>query len=350
MKIFYVLLISILIVNLSFAVRIGTLPELLKPEVMRVYQDELFVIQGASIFIYSLKDLTLKRKFAREGEGPGELKKVPNFSNNIIVYPGRIFVESIDKIVYFSRDGKFLYEKRKFPRSSRIMPVGENFVGKNRTEGEDNKIYTTLNIYTSGVEKRLEKKKELYRQKFPQQGISDVDIIPDSLNFWVHDNKIFVEESLKGFFIEVFDSEGEKLYEIKKDYKKIKITDAHKKDALERLKQDPLIKLQGWENIKRIFKFNFFDTFPAIKDIFVTENKIYIQTFNCESGKDEFVIMDLEGNLHKKIYLNPGHNPPVLVGMIGLGPKFYSIYKNKIYYLEEDEEEEMWELYVTNIK
>jgi len=345
MKKFLVYCKLLLIVKLSFAAQIGTLPGLLKPGVIRVFENELFVIQNSTVYSYSLKDLALKREFAREGEGPGELKKVPNFSNDILVYPDYIFVESIDKIVYFSRDGKYIKEKRKYPMSSRIMPLGGNFVGKNLIQGEDKKTYTTLNIYNSS----LERKKELYRQKFPQQGISSVDIIPDSLNFWVYDNKIFVEESPRGFFIEVFDSEGKKLYEIKKEYEKIKITDAHKKEVVERLKQDPLVKLQGWENIKRILKFNFFDSFPAIKDIFVTENKIYIQTFNRKDSKDEFIIMDLAGNLQKKIFLNPGQTPDVLIQILGLGPKFYWINKNKIYYLIENAAEE-WELHVTAIE
>jgi hypothetical protein len=188
-----------------FGVKIGTLPEeVLKPELIRVQGNELLVVEGPTIFIFSLDDLKLKRKFGKEGEGPGEFKKVPNFSNNIIVHPSSILVESLDKISYFSREGELIKEKRKYPGSLKVMPVGENFAVTGFLQGKEGKLIAVLSIFNS----EMEKKQELYQQKFSQQGISEADLIPDSLNFWVYDNKIFVEESPNGFFIEVFDKEG----------------------------------------------------------------------------------------------------------------------------------------------
>jgi hypothetical protein len=166
----------------------------------------------------------------------------------------------------------------------------------------------------------------------------------------VYDNKIFVEESPRGFFIEVFDKDGNKLYQIEKKYKKIKVTDTHKKDAVAKLKEEPIVKAQGYENIKNAVKFNFFDFLPAIKDILVANQRIYIQTFNKKDSRDEFVIMDLKGVILNRVYLPTGQIPRLLVQFLGLGPKFYSIYNNKIYYLKENVEDEEWELYVTAIK
>jgi hypothetical protein len=334
----------IIITTQIFPAKIGTLTGVLKPEKIKVFEDELFVVEGATFFIYSLKDLSLKRKFSGPGEGPGELKVVPNFSNDILVFPHRIQLESIDKIVYFSRDGKFLKQQKKLLRSNRITPLGKNFVGKKRIEGLDKKTYSTINIYDSNFKKI----KELFRQKYSRQG-NNLELVVDSLNFWIYDDKIFVEESPQGFFIEVFDSEGKKLYDIKKKYEKINVTADHRTKIINTLKNERVVKILGWENIKNLYKFNFFDSFPAIQDIAVDEGRIYVQTFRKKGNKEEFIIMDLKGNILKKKYLCPGKKPEILVRMFGLGPKFYSIDKNKFYYLEEDEEDEKWVLYVTHL-
>jgi hypothetical protein len=328
-----------------FAVKIGIVPEVLKPEMIRVHGNELFVVEGAHIFIFSIKDLSLKKKFGKAGEGPGELRIVPNFTVGVTPHSDYIFAESIDKVVFYSKEGKLIREIRKFARSAKVLPVGKNFVGKTRVVDKDNNVTSVLCIF----DENMGKKKELFSQRFPQRGIN-LDAIPDSLNFWVDDDKIFVEESPKGFVIEVFDSEGNKLYQIAKKYNKVKVTEKDKEETFNRMKEDPLVKLQGWENIKRIIKFHFPDTFPAVRDVLVTGKKIYVRTFNKKDGKDEFVVMDLKGNILKKMYQQIGSESQIMVSMLGLGPKFYSIENNKFYYLTEDEGEEEWELHVTNIK
>lgn len=72
------LILILLLVRAVFPVNRGIVPGVLKPEMIRVLDDELFVVEGAAVWIYSLKDLKLKRKIGRQGEGPGELKKTRN--------------------------------------------------------------------------------------------------------------------------------------------------------------------------------------------------------------------------------------------------------------------------------
>jgi len=178
-------------------------------------------------------------------------------------------------------------------------------------------------------------------------------MIPDALTLWVCDDKIFVDESPKGFFIEVFDSEGNKLYHIEKSYQKFKVTEEHQKDILERFKSDRLVKIQGWERIKRSYqKFHYPEYFPAIQNLVVVDKKIYVQNLKKkhDSKEEEFIIMDLKGNTLKILSLPVTQKPHLYFRMTGLGPKFFTIAHDKCYYLVENEDEEEWELHVTDIK
>lgn len=50
------------------------LPELNKPDFLRIQGERLYLAEGAVIFIYDLKKGTLVKTFGREGEGPKEFK------------------------------------------------------------------------------------------------------------------------------------------------------------------------------------------------------------------------------------------------------------------------------------
>jgi hypothetical protein len=62
----------------------------------------------------------------------------------------------------------------------------------------------------------------------------------------------------------------------------------------------------------------------------------------------EYVVMDLKGNIIKRIYLPRVDNVPFMSKIIGA--KLHTIYNDKFYYLLENEDEKKWELYVEEIK
>ncbi|MGD2088252.1 MAG: hypothetical protein PVH61_18890 [Candidatus Aminicenantes bacterium] len=185
-------------------------------------------------------------------------------------------------------------------------------------------------------------------------------MIPDALNFWVYDDKIFVEESPEGFLIEVFDYKGEKLYQIERKYEKTPVTEKYKTLAFNHLKQDFLHKKvnlfvpfhimeAGWDEFKKWATLIYPDYLPPMRDIFVDNRKIYIQTFKRQDNKQEYIIMGLKGNMIKKVYL-PVVQPSTFASeMVGLGLKFYAIDKDRFVYLVENEEEEEWEVHVVDI-
>jgi hypothetical protein len=72
--------------------------------------------------------------------------------------------------------------------------------------------------------------------------------------------------------------------------------------------------------------------YPAIKDFFAADNKIYVKTYKTRNGKEEFVILDLKGTFLKQFFLPESKS------------HLYTISKDVFYYLKEEEDLEEWEL------
>lgn len=116
--------------------KLGLLADVLRPQALEVEDGRLYAMDGASIYIYSLDDLKLIKKFGRKGNGPGELRAGDYISNSISVRPEYLMVAGVMgdnapgmlKIVYFTHEGRFVKEKKVLPQIIRIQPVAKNFV------------------------------------------------------------------------------------------------------------------------------------------------------------------------------------------------------------------------------
>jgi len=336
-----------------FPARVGVLTEVMKPDTIAVSGDNLYVVEGAAVYIYSLKDLRFVKKFGKQGDGPGEVNAFNGFPNKIDISPRHILIDSPTKLAYFSLDGEYIKEKRKTtPVVIGYVSMGDNFVVRKLEQGADKKTYSCICI----VDPDFKEVKELYRHLWMQQGnppaTTTIDMIMDFAIYNVYENKIFVDESDNGFHIEVFDDKGNKLYKIEKDYQEIKVTAKDREEAENRFREDPFIKAQearlgGWNQLKALFSMNFPDTFPPIRDMAVSDGKIYVQTYKKMDGKDEYLVMDLKGNLIKRAYVPAFENTPMLARM--MGAKLHVIKGGKLVYLEENIDDEEWELYIETI-
>jgi hypothetical protein len=355
-----VILSLLFLASFVLAANLGTLEEVLVPEMIQVSGDELYVLEGATIYVYSLKDLKLLRKFGQKGEGPGELKTMAAFPNNFTVYHDYVFVQGFDKVIFFSKQGNVIKEQR-FSHKLKVLPVKEKFVVNTFPfKGQDGKTYGAIKLFDS----KMNEIKELYRQEFPVQihkAANEIPMIADALTFRVYDDKIFIEESPKGFLIEVFDYEGKKLYQIEKKYQKSPVTEEYKTLAFNHLKEDFLhkkvnlfvpfhINEGGWNEFKKWAILIYPDFLPPIRDLFIDNNKIYIQTFKRQANKQEFILMDIKGKTLKTLHLPVVKNSTFAAEMSGLGLKFCAIDKDRFVYLVENEEEEEWEVHMETIK
>lgn len=323
----------------------GTLPELTHPSVIRVCDEGIYILNGPAIYRYSPKDIKLLKKFASKGEGPGEIKDSLYYTNYIHILGDKVQVDTMDKIIYFSKEGELINEKRKKGGLDvQSLPLGKHFAIKKLDRSDNKTEFITLWV----CDENFNNIKEVYRQKSPVQATT-MNMIMDSLYFWVVGDKLFVDASDKGFVIDVFDKTGKKLYSIDKPIEKIELTSKHKEDALNAYKQNPIVKQIGFENLKKRISFLYPDYFPAIKGILSSGETLYLKTFKKEGDKEEYIAMDLKGKILKKYMLPAVEESPLMARISGINLELFTFHKNKFYYLKENEDED-WELHSVSLK
>ncbi|MFC1493608.1 hypothetical protein ACFL6O_06555, partial [candidate division KSB1 bacterium] len=114
------------------------------------------------------------------------------------------------------------------------------------------------------------------------------------------DGRIFISDSENGFIINVFDYHGVHLRTIDKNdiIEKIRITDEHKEAYFDEVKNTQ----SEWvyNNAKNN---DFPEFFPQIHNFQVSGNRIYGTTFNRNNDRHELLILDLEGNILKRDFV-----------------------------------------------
>ena len=83
MKKFILFILTLTFVSPGFAEKVATLQEINKPWTFFVDQDRFYISETVSVYIYSLKDFKLIKKFGRRGEAAGEFIVVNKIGVNI---------------------------------------------------------------------------------------------------------------------------------------------------------------------------------------------------------------------------------------------------------------------------
>ncbi|MCP4220799.1 MAG: hypothetical protein GY765_39590 [bacterium] len=309
-----------------WAGKIGDLPELLKPDSLVIDGDLMYIAEQGSIHIYSVNDLKKIKQFGRQGEGPGEYKYLmaPR------VYPDRLVMCSRGKVLTFSKDGKFIEEFKCPTPRSRMYPVGENYLATEFKFGGDKPGSMQVKLY----DKKINALKTLTLWEINRKPGRFTMIGNDHRQSAVTDGShIYLADTKKGFFVEIFDSNGNKMRSINKKYEKRKVTDEFKKEF--EAKTIHRMKTRGfYERIKNRLNFDYLDYFPAFKSITPRDGKIYVRTFIEKEKKAQTIIVTREGKILETVFL------PI--------KEIMYLHKDKIYYLEENADEE-WELHAETI-
>jgi hypothetical protein len=321
--------------------RVGELPEVMDPHMIAVSRGELFVLDGAVVRVYSLDLLTWKRSFGREGEGPGEMKLAANRKNHLYLTGDTVFIDGFDKIISFSRAGKILREQRKTYSHFKVQPLGGGYVTLRRQVDKKGKPTLAVTL----CDHNFQELKELAVQA-PRVSRFVLELFPDTLNFWVAGDKIFVERSAKGFVVDVFDAAGETLVRINRSIEKIAITSRDKQEKMASIDRDPEIRrIENWQQVKKKMDFPVPEFFPPIREITADGRRIYIQTFHQMEGKAEFIILDLSGQILARPFLPVG--PEVILDdeLSGMIARYYTFNDEFYFFVQENQETETWELH-----
>lgn len=312
--------------SLVFAQQVIPLPGLLKPQRIYIDHEQCFITEGATIYIYSLKDFKLQKKFGKRGEGPGEFRESGE-GIKLDFKPDSIIVTSIGRFSYFTRDGQFIKEARiSNPRRSEFQELGSGYVGTELLVDKKG-VFFTVNLF----DKNLKKGKEIYRFKHPffprSKPINPVFLRTST--YYVYQEKIFYDD--EDGIIHVLDSKGKELYSIRPRYERVKVKDIHKKRYLMFWRTDLRAEYDAFKE-----RLKFPSAFPPIRNFHIVDNKIYVITYKEKDNQCKMLVFDLKGKLLKEVFVS-------LVDICMLIPdlfNYYTIYKDKLYILRDNQDTE----------
>jgi len=320
--------------------KLATLPEVEKPGIILVKNGKLFIGDSTvKLHFYSMKDFRYVKQITSKGEGPGELKNPPLFT----IHPNYIFLFSSKKCAYFTRDGdydrEFIIKNIRF---NEVYPVKENFVAlKPGMNKRNDSSYSDISIYTRTKDNEFEFQKEVYYLERPPDKISggkrDYLVIRDYLGIIVQEDKIYIGDSSRGLFAAVFDADGREIHRVnlwKMD--KIKISEEYKKYFMERIKRN-----SSYNIVKSMYNIIIPEYFPGFYRFAVDNGKVYFLTYLKKDDKREIIIADFKGSPPKRAYVPWVDNDAYIN---------FSIENDKFYYIAENDEEEVWELHMVEIK
>ncbi len=343
MRKFILVFLLIFLTTLGFAEKIAEFPDVVKPESILVDGDNLVVGLEYSVQVYSLKTFKLRTKFTRKGEGPGEVKETP------LVYPlpDSFMLFAWGKLLWFSKDGELLKEKKIKNEFIVVKPVKENLVASQEFYDPQGQI-STLKYYR--LNSKTEIIKDIYTRpnrdtnKSSAGGVfNEFKMITHYLDMCTYDDKIFIADTQKGFFIDVFDYKGNHLYSINKKFEKVKVGEDFKEKIIAELKASRLSRI--WPRIKNVV--TFYEYFPPIRSFFVADGKIYVTTFKEKDGKHELIVLDLKGNILKRVFL-----PFKAWRVFKINSRqvdLFTVKDGKLYELIDNEVKELYELHVTDL-
>ena len=250
-KLFFIIIIYVF--SIGFAKKVAEFPNIIRAKRILINDNKLIVSQKQkySVHVYSLSDYTLIAKFAKRGEGPGEVKRTPyifSSNNSILLY-------SWGKLIWYSVDGRINNEIRlNNERLIAVRPLKTNYSGCIDIFNPKDFSHI-LNFYL--LDKKVKIKKKLYSgqrdaNSADSKGFRQFKMINHYLASQTYSDKIFICDSRKGFYFEVFDSNGARLYIIDKKYNKIKIGEDFKKIVIDDLK---LQERELWPMVKNVIHF-----------------------------------------------------------------------------------------------
>ncbi len=315
------------------------LDELVKPAMMTVKNGKLYILENTTIKIYDLKNYKLINTFGKSGEGPAEFIARPfGPPMSMSFVDEKLVINSNNKLSYFSPSGKFLSERKAFANLV-LYQVKDNFVTIGPSIDSEKKFRISFRLFSNNF-KEIAKLFHTNISVNPQQDI----ILPLSAFTYnpSYKDKIFVVSSNEDFIIDIFDHKGNKVRKIKKDYVKQKIPNKFKNETYYWFKNYSMFK-SFYQNIKKFIKFK--ENFPAIRDISLADNKIHVITYKRKNDLWECIILDLKGKEIKRIFVPLDRYIPFTYYAI-----LYSIDKGKLYSLIENEDEETWELKITDLR
>jgi len=326
--------------------KVGNLPEVSVPIFIAVDNNQVYISDDqASVHFYSLKGsaLTYQKQVAHRGEGPQECPRSPL----IVLNKEHLYLYPFDKCLFFSRSGNYLKEFRLNSRVFKfVVPVGDKFAAKKVSTTKNGENFFEVSICSLSKDRSLEHNKLLYiyywEKNIRKGNKYSYNPFPNNLFYHVYDNMVFIGDSSRGLFVEIYGANGNKINQVKLDVERIEVTSEIKTATEEEFKNSPY-----WGQFNSIYHMIFPEYYPAFYRFAVDDGKIYFITYNKKNPlnpKDksrEIIIADWKGKLLKRTFITIDNRSDY--------DPFY-INKGKFYYVVDNVETEEWELHAEDIK
>lgn len=318
------------------AEKLATFPDFVYPDMFLIHDGQLYVTEDAVIFIYSLEDFKLQKKFGREGEGPREFFINWNRANDMIsicIHDNQLVVNSWGKLSYFTKEGKYLRERRIPANVGQWFGCLEDgFVGRKYFRDSDGIQHHGIVLYDSDFNRI----RYIYRHVHGVQWRLKKPFNPltvDQADFTIADNKIFVIDGNRTS-VYVFHRDGKKLFTVTNPDKPVPFDEEDKKAKIESYQYNKTWK-RVYETRKNLFRWPSY--WPRLRTFLLdrADKKIYLQTYEAKEDKLKYIVYDFSGRFIKKTLL------PYQGRMVFNGGRFYQLLEN--------EDTETWELHVNEV-
>ena len=329
---------------------LGLLPAGMSPDSVDFTASELYVLDRGTVAVFSLPDIVRQRSFGGSGKGPGKLAPNHHFDQALRVIGNRVLAEDNDKIIIFSTAGQLIGEKRKPNNTVWFVPIGDRFVAKSMVvSGRPPTQYIRLVLFDS----QLLEIKELYKQEWFQQqappGFSTV-LLGDLLHFAVVQDKICVEESPKGFVIELFDKAGNKISSIEKSIAGIRVTEQDRDREMTLVRKEKRVaamiaRTGSWEKLRQIWKIFFPETTPALRELQSCGDNLLVRTFERRANAEKYLLLGLDGTIRRELFLPVVSDAETEARVSGTA--FFKLIGERFYYLRQNDGSDRWEVHMT---
>lgn len=325
----FTIMILMLSPGLIFGVK-WKVEEIGKPDTFLVSKGHIYIGEKHRVYIYSLKNFKLIKTFGNPGEGPGEFK-LGHGVNSLTVdtVDDKLAISSIGKLSIFTPEGDPLGE-HKVPFMQRFIPMKGGFLSSTFLDSGEGFQVQGIALFDMD----MKRKKVLLKTNNPVGMGVKIFVPKPNYKYILYKNSIYLSADLDSISIRVFDLQGKLRSTITRAGERLKIPDAYIRKMKEYYRTSPDWK-NFWEYLRQYLTFP--DYFPAVRDFFIDQNLVYIQTFQVENKQAKWLVFDLEGNLKGKACLPVTDFYTDRIPLHGILDRFY-------YFLEENLEEEVWEI------
>ncbi len=290
-------------------------------------------IEGTSIYVYDLEELSLISQFGGTGDSIGKFIVSGGHEVDMDIRNDTLLISSHWKMSFFTKKGELLKEQPIKYDTYGYSYLGGQYQGSDDITINDN-MYYSFNIY----DKEFNFKKEITRIASMNQGEHGLQMLVRRYQGITFNEKFYFKGKSEDFEIEIYDSNGAKYGAISHDYERIPVSEEHRNSIYKLYKEHPLFG-QFFEQIKHRFVFP--DYLPAIYNFNIADEFIYALTYESDSINSVLYKFNIDGKLSEKLYVPLNwKNATEIFPYTVSGNRLYQLVKNK---------SEKWELQIIKL-